>query len=124
MPPASNSAEYMREYRRKNPAYKDSEREYYRAWKTANPTKAKANDRRQILRRYGLTPELFERMKVEQGGRCKICELEFTGTPHIDHCHASGAVRGLLCRPCNLILGYAKDNPARLERAAKYLRTK
>lgn len=42
-------------------------------------------------------------------------------TPHIDHCHETKKVRGLLCGRCNYLLGVAQDNPLVLARAALYL---
>jgi hypothetical protein len=41
---------------------------------------------------------------------------------HVDHCHISGKVRGVLCQNCNLGLGHFHDTPEKLERAAAYLR--
>jgi hypothetical protein len=41
---------------------------------------------------------------------------------HLDHCHGSGELRGILCLSCNQGLGNFADDPARLERAAAYLR--
>ena len=40
----------------------------------------------------------------------------------LDHCHKSGAVRGLLCLNCNTMIGHAHDDPAKLESGARYLR--
>jgi hypothetical protein len=56
--------------------------------------------------RYGLTPERFDEMVVDQEGRCAICRREFPQTPHVDHDHETGKVRGLLCRRCNIMLGW------------------
>lgn len=39
----------------------------------------------------------------------------------LDHCHNTGAVRGLICRTCNLLLGYSKDNRQILQAAINYL---
>jgi len=84
--------------------------------------------RRTELRRYGTTPEEWDRVLVAQGNCCAICR---TNTPtgagakyghwHTDHDHATGKLRGLLCSSCNLLLGHAEDNPARLRAAANYL---
>lgn len=40
---------------------------------------------------------------------------------HIDHSHATGRIRGMLCSPCNRALGYMEDDPIRLVKAADYL---
>jgi hypothetical protein len=79
------------------------------------------------LRRYGITQEQFDAMLERQGNRCAICR---TDTPcptsgkawHIDHCHETGRVRGLLCNSCNRGIGQLGDDPDRLESAARYLR--
>lgn len=62
-------------------------------------------------------------MLVDQMSRCMICpdEIELR-TAHIDHCHETGAVRGLLCRSCNLGLGHFKDRVELLEKAMTYLK--
>lgn len=72
---------------------------------------------------YGLSPEAFGALVAAQNGRCAICLEVPTGRGfHVDHCHATGRIRGLLCRGCNLALGNMKDDPARLMTAADYLR--
>ena len=74
------------------------------------------------LSRYGLSVEHYQVMLDAQNNKCKICEHSFDKTPHVDHCHTSGIVRGLLCDKCNVGLGSFKDNPENLEKAANYLR--
>jgi hypothetical protein len=69
---------------------------------------------------YHITLDDFDRMIVEQSGRCKICG-QADPKLHIDHDHQTGKVRGLLCGPCNRALGIAKDNPALLRAMAAYL---
>jgi hypothetical protein len=40
---------------------------------------------------------------------------------HLDHDHAGGHLRGLLCLSCNQALGHFRDDPALLRRAAEYV---
>lgn len=56
---------------------------------------------------------------------CGICGGSFSNARdrNIDHCHATGVVRGTLCNLCNRMLGSARDNPEVLETAARYLRS-
>lgn len=76
--------------------------------------------------RYGLSPEDFNRMLDEQGGVCAICgTVDAKGRPlHVDHDHATGAVRGLLCHQCNNGLGSFRDQVALMEKAIAYLATR
>ena len=70
--------------------------------------------------RYGITDEDFQRLFDSQNGACAVC---LTATALVvDHDHDTGAVRGLLCTPCNHALGKMKDSIPSLERAAAYLR--
>jgi len=72
---------------------------------------------------YRVTYEQYAALVLQQQGRCAICgEVEtIRAQLVVDHCHATGKVRGLLCTPCNLLLGIAKDDTARLHAAAAYL---
>lgn len=93
-------------------------------WGAANPDKRLT----QRMRRYGLTAADYHRMLAQQGGGCAICaRADAGGRPgarfHVDHCHRTGRVRGLLCSNCNTGIGKFADDPGRLERAALYLRT-
>lgn len=94
----------MREYRKKNLRYQHA----------------------MNLRKYGITLQDYDEMYAAQNGKCAICGTDVPGGPgrfSVDHCHKSGRVRALLCTWCNCGLGNFKDNPARLEKAAKYIRT-
>jgi hypothetical protein len=85
--------------------------------------------RKYRLAKLGLTPEVFARMLEQQGGRCAICNRAETSTSHsglvktlaVDHDHATGIVRGLLCEKCNHGLGRFTDDPEILVAAAEYL---
>lgn len=73
---------------------------------------------------FGITVEDYERMAEEQGGTCAICDGPPGGRHgrlHVDHCHETGRVRGLLCDACNRGMGYLGDSAAHLTRAAQYL---
>lgn len=73
---------------------------------------------------YGVTIEHYNEMLNSQNNCCAIClrpASEFKKRLHIDHCHETGKVRGLLCRGCNLALGIFKDNSSTLRKAAEYL---
>lgn len=82
-------------------------------------------------RKYNWTAEAYQEMYDAQDGKCAICRapihnhLEEDGkiSTAIDHCHKTGVVRGLLCKPCNCAIGYMEDDPERLERAAAYVMT-
>lgn len=76
---------------------------------------------RQRRRDYRMESEDFDQIRLNQQNRCAICHLEFLKTPDIDHNHATGKVRGLLCRSCNSGLGAFFDSPNRLIAAANYL---
>ncbi len=71
---------------------------------------------------YGLAPAELAAL-LEQHGTCAICRLPTWGKrgPQVDHDHATGKVRGVLCINCNNGLGRFKDDPARLRAAAAYL---
>jgi hypothetical protein len=74
-------------------------------------------------RTYGVTEDKFAEMMAAQGDACAVCRLSFLDVvPHVDHCHDSGAPRGLLCRDCNLGLGNFRDDVAVLLAAVAYLR--
>jgi len=73
------------------------------------------------LRKYGITREEFDRLMLEQEGACAICTDPFVQSPHVDHDHQTGAVRGLLCDYCNHGLGKFRDSARNLRRAIDYL---
>lgn len=69
------------------------------------------------LRTYGITPEEYQRMLEEQNGLCAICHqperMKLRGRVKqlcVDHDHATGKVRRLLCHPCNAKLGWVENN--------------
>ncbi len=80
------------------------------------PTKRGAN----LWDKYRLTELDYDRVISEQGGKCAICQTPLKNG-QVDHEHSTGAVRGILCRACNLGLGHAQDSPDVIERGVSYL---
>lgn len=98
--------------------------------------------RANLWAKYRIKPEQYDAMREQQQYRCAICGVLETdidlsrvgGRPRkagqqlckvplaVDHDHTSGAVRGLLCPPCNAGLGAFGDAPARLLAAIAYLK--
>jgi hypothetical protein len=68
---------------------------------------------------YKLEPGELDRRFAEQEGRCAICSR--LRKLVVDHCHQTGAVRGLICTPCNTGLGMFQDSVTMLKRAQLYL---
>lgn len=84
--------------------------------------------KKRVLKKYGLTVEQYDWVVEIQGGLCAICgKPPETGNGakygrlSVDHDHATGQVRGLLCHHCNLMLGNAGDDPYTLLRGVIYL---
>jgi hypothetical protein len=102
-----------------SPAKKAAD-ERYRERRRQRP-EAVIDTRRTILRRYGLTPANYTRMLTAQNGKCAICGREEAHHLHVDHDHASGRVRSLLCRRCNNGLGQFNDSVTLLEAAIAYI---
>src|SRR5262249_20157987 len=76
--------------------------------------------RRHLRSKYGLTWEDYQKLLARQGGRCAICGEE-SDKLCVDHCHETGAVRGLLCPLCNSATGFFRDDPERTRAATRYL---
>lgn len=86
-----------------------------------------------LLSTYNLTAEEYERMFAEQNGVCACCgqpekktrrknaRSERVFLLHVDHCHTTGRVRGLLCNACNTALGLLEENPKRIEALLHYV---
>lgn len=77
-----------------------------------------------LKKKFGITIEEYERMSMEQKGKCAICLLPQRDGRRlaVDHCHNTKKIRGLLCDNCNQSLGKFKEDPDRFIAAANYLR--
>jgi len=78
-----------------------------------------------ILARYGLTQADYLALLDRQDGKCAVCgsaePRSQSGAWHVDHCHDTDKVRGLLCAACNMGIGQLQDDPTRLRAAAAYI---
>lgn len=91
-------------------------------------TGIKYRNRVSLIKSYGLTVVDFENMLIAQNSMCAGCNIPLDlfapdkqgNSACIDHDHATGLVRGLLCRCCNLAIGYAQDSPTNLRSLALY----
>lgn len=86
-------------------------------WKRDNPEKSSFYI---IKRKYNLTKEEYEQLLARSGKRCQICGKK--ASLHIDHDHATGRIRGMLCVNCNHGLGKFYDDSDLLRAAINYLR--
>ena len=75
---------------------------------------------RHLSVKYGISQEVYNHMYDLQKGACKICRKNFPKL-HVDHCHETGNVRGLLCGSCNRGLGLLQDDITNLTYAITYL---
>lgn len=77
-----------------------------------------------LKRLYNITLDQYRELLEVQGGVCKICGTSSPGGRgcfHVDHCHDSLVIRGLLCSNCNMMLGLSKDSIRIFQAAISYL---
>ena len=81
-------------------------------------------DREQaLIKKFNINLIEYEALFNKQKGKCGIClesDVESINMA-VDHDHVTGAIRGLLCRPCNIGIGLLKDDIERLGMAIRYL---
>ncbi len=125
------SAKKYYDKRKQDPEFKVLHASRYKTWREANPEGNRERNRKyrnakpeqfavyEIRKRYKVSLEeaaiLLERRKKG----CEVCNSQTKA--HIDHDHATGKVRGILCHGCNVTLGHAFDNPVTLRALAVYL---
>ena len=110
--------------------YYENNKEYHakvhKEWRKKNPQwKPNPRGRNATLKcRYNISESDYNDMFIEQGGRCAICgkhQTELSRILHVDHCHETDKVRGLLCGVCNRGLGMFSDSIPLLRNVIKYL---
>lgn len=92
-------------------------------WRAEWRRRKAENHEKRVQNVYGLKKGEYAKLYEFQGGMCALCRRA-TGASRrlsVDHDHATGNVRGLLCRPCNSLLGHARDKISFFRRAALYL---
>lgn len=94
-------------------------RDYTKQYKKDNP---KSQAGYALKHKYGLSVADKNRMILEQSFKCASCAIDFDlhKQIHVDHCHDTGAIRGILCSDCNISLGRMKENPERIRGLAVY----
>ncbi|MFJ9413080.1 endonuclease VII domain-containing protein [Streptomyces sp. NPDC101227] len=92
-------------------------------WRAEQKRRKEAAHASHVANVYGLGHRDYDRLKELQGGVCAICQRATGATRRlsVDHDHQTGAVRGLLCRPCNNMLGHGRDSKDFFARAVAYL---
>jgi len=108
-------------------AYRSANREKVRAankvWRDANPGSAKKGS---LKFHYGISVEEHEALRLKQDNKCASCGWVFDGTkllgPFVDHDHATGKVRALLCHKCNTALGLMGEDANKLIALSSYIK--
>lgn len=111
--------EYMKSYRKTN---KEKINKNNREWRKNNKDKSREGKLKHL---YGITLADYDNMLASQGGVCAICHSDSPGAGgrfQVDHNHATGAVRGVLCNKCNTGIAIFDDNVDVLKSAIKYIR--
>ena len=102
-----------------------------RKYTRRNAVTLRTENRTYVLqRKYGIDLEFYRYLLEKQNGVCALCGKPETTIRHgkiiglaVDHDHVTGKVRGLLCRKCNVSLGFFGDDIERLEKAIAYLKS-
>lgn len=133
MPLSDEQKKYQVEYYAKNKERKKAAtREWYqnnkdkrREYRAGRFEKDKVWKRDwDLQKRYGINAEVVDLTIEMQNNHCPICRRYFAKDDrrwHVDHCHTSGKVRGIICSNCNTLLGQAKENISTLKNAIAYL---
>jgi len=101
---------------------KDCKAIYRKQYFKANYHKETTRSRIKAWKYLGvdISYEEYQKRVLHLNGKCELCSND-TQTLHVDHCHKTGQVRGLLCGSCNRGLGLFKDSKDVLKEAINYL---
>lgn len=86
----------------------------------------KKDRKKNLKQNFNITLEDYNFMLIKQDYKCAICGSKSSGRKdhtnfNVDHNHLTGKIRGLLCGPCNILLGNANDSPQIIQSAITYL---
>lgn len=106
----------IEEFKQRNPNYSKG---YYARYIADNPDYYKERN----VKRYGLTLEQYNQFLLSQNNCCAICKTQHHNGKgwHIDHCHKTNIIRGILCNNCNVALGHFKEDVDLMLKAIEYL---
>lgn len=105
------------------PCQTETRRKASKKWHATNKDYIISAKRQRLMLRYGMTLEDYENRLAEQGGGCAICGgVNYSGRNlAVDHCHATGDVRALLCDRCNRGIGYFGECAELMRKTIDYL---
>lgn len=112
---AHSREKYHRRKKNEGRSFMDQNVARAKRWYKANP-----------YYHYGMTMDDYDALLTKQGGRCAICRKPPNPQGYrkrlcVDHEHATGRIRGLLCNQCNAGIGQFRDDPEVLRQAAAWL---
>lgn len=92
-------------------------------WRVERKRRSEVAWDRRIRSVYGIGAVEYAAILEAQGGACFICQRATGATKRlaVDHDHLTGAVRGILCGPCNRLLGHLRDDVDAARRVVSYL---
>lgn len=107
---------------KRTPEQAEKDRKRYAA-RQKDPKHKRAKRESRLKKKYGITIDDYEAMLRKQNGCCAICERKpGKRSLHVDHCHDTGRVRGLLCFRCNFGLSWFNEDQELLRKAARYVK--
>lgn len=119
---SSPSCEDCREIQKRSEAFLATQKRY-----RERPENKYAQKGRRLRHQYGMGLPEYEALLKKQNSKCAICDCPLTDgrgsrSAHVDHCHKTGTVRGILCNGCNHGIGAMRENEDALAQAIVYLR--
>lgn len=105
---------------------KEKRKEQQKAYAILHPQRMRDAFLRWRCKKWGISVSQYCALEQAQNNKCAICKQPQSGIGKqrlcIDHNHTTGKVRGLLCDPCNKMLGHIKDSVETLSNALEYLK--